>query len=228
MNKRPWVRVFNWVDEWDDDRGLGGWQMRGFESLDPTSRIGLAHDALEHHDATLGPEAEMQAFGAILWGRIQHEPQWHQHNDGHPMRGLVSEVQRFFVEGMEFCTPLKQKPLDDESSEEYLCKFGDDIVSFLRFGDEYDTSPETLCETIEEARQRADDMIAWIRYGYRRVERRWDRLGGVSAFMDAFHEVADHEYTKMQGEFGDKLIVRIWGGSLGAEVVYRERSDRLY
>lgn len=226
MFNKTIVRRFTWTDERSSDSGLSGWVMKGFESLEPSQTFGLAHDALEHYDATLGADAEMDAFGAILWGRGCSG--WRFGMDG-VESALVSDIQGFVGRGMEWCTPLPIKTLsryaaaeDVEHLESNLEEIERRITKALLATAEFDDEPPRVT-TAEEAALRASHMVQWMRRGALRVNRRWSRAGGWQAFMDCFTEIADSPLAKGRYcEVGDRLVIRIFGGERGVKLIHRD------
>lgn len=195
---KPRVRWFTWVDSFSNDLGLAGWQMRGFEKLEPSQEFGVAHDALEHHTSALGMDAEMMALGSILYGR------WDRDDLTIP---LALDVVGFIAKGAEWCTRVQRsKPFDGEEDylENHLTKFGGALMTTLL--QEYEGSRDLAGEDLEA---RINDMKAWIRRGYRRTERVWAPHYGHDAFVSAFDFITREVKAIGEREMADRLKVRI-------------------
>ena len=221
MFNKPMIRRFNWEDgrSHPSSRGLEGWLMKGFETLDPTLGFGVAHDALEHFDATLGADAEMMAFGAILWGRGDSGFKFGPNG---VMYALVSDIQGFLEDGMEWCKPIPTRPLRDSEfsksvwAEDTLSDFRRAMVKGLLEPDGNDNPPRLTDKA--EAMLRTDHIVQWMRRGMKRTERRWGRSGGHEAFVSAFHQLKDDRNVQSSNhEMGDVLIVRIMPDGRGVD-----------
>lgn len=193
---KPRVRWFTWVDGHHTEHGLAGWQMKGFEDLEPAADFGVAHDALEHHTLALGMDAEMQAFGAILYGRWQR--------DGLGLcRPLAADVHDFLGTGAKWCTPCKRFTTldDDDWSETAIAEFAKELKGMLVDSGNYDDS-DMLDDRIK-------DMCEWIRRGFRRTARVWENHYGHHAFLSAFDDIVREVKRIGSAEPGDRLKIRI-------------------
>lgn len=186
---RPLVRRFTWCDGHGNDWGLEGWQMKGFESLEPSSSFGVLHDALEHFDATLGMDAEMMAFGGILFGRWVYEDM-HRH--------LADDVFEFIDRGAGEVSDIPTQGFLEIEDEQRIAKF------FI------EVKQQAHDKGIELDRDQPRRMIDWMRKGFRRHERRWAKAGGRSAFQSSF-ETYRNDKAFNHGEIGHTLTLRILG-----------------
>lgn len=227
--KRPLIRRFTWTDGDDDDNGLEGWRMDGFETLDTVQGFGLAHDALEHFDATLGMDAEMKAFGAILYGRIDYGWRPARGGRGTNLEDLQYDIQRFLEDDAEWCTPIPYKPLSDkliastEWAENKLNEFEAILVRMLQEPNEMRGGDEPFCPNEADARIKASHMVQWMRRGYTQTVQRWEKVDGQQGFINAFDVIANHEYTTRDyGENGDRLVIRIDGSYGGTTLKFTD------
>lgn len=222
MLKRPIIRTFNWcVDH--PETGLSGWQLPGWEDLIPSMDFGVAHDACEHFDLTLGLDAECLALGAIYYGRVAGGFWNRSMTRQDPADILGHEFVVDFVngEGGKWPTQITSRrwQLDDDA-ESALTELEAHIVKYAMEGQNGDDPLPEL-----QARAEAENMLRWVRRGYRRAQRRWDQHGGPFAFLDMFDAVT--QGVKAIGEpedENDKLIVRLWGEG-NADVRVKEYVD---
>lgn len=230
--KRPLIRRFTWTDGHDDDDGLEGWRMDGFETLGTAQGFGLAHDALEHFDATLGMDAEMKAFGAILWGRVDYG--WQSKGVGRSidLEDLQNDIRDFLEDGAEWCTPIPYSRLREKTNasadwaEGRLNTFEASLVRMLRGPNEMRGGDEPFCPDEADARTKAGHMVQWMRRGFKQAERRWAKVDGQVGFINAFDVIANHEYTtRNHGENGDRLVIRIDGSDGGTTLKFTDMWD---
>lgn len=232
--KRPLIRHFTWTDGHDDENGIEGWRMRGFEELDTVQGFGLAHDALEHFDATLGMDAEMKAFGAILWGRIDYG--WRSSSRGRltTIDDLGYDIQRFLEDDAEWCTPIPYSRLREGTTgsadwaEGKLNEFEATLIGMLQEKNEARGGDEPFCPSNADARIKAGHMVQWMRRGFQQAERRWAKVDGQLGFINAFDTIANHRYTtRDHGENGDELVIRIDGNYGGTTLKFTDVYDTL-
>lgn len=235
MFNRPLVRRFTWSEGHDNENRMYGWKMRGFEDLDPATGYGVAHDALEHYDSTLGMDAEMQALGAILWGRWNCG--WGQNGRRPSWQLTLASDLKYFIEGSStgnWCSSIPRRVLRDSETEDAewaessLRAFKREAVKVLQEEREGQHPASCFRLTDAEFSSKVEDMMQWMRRGYKRVQRRWNFAGGQSAFMESFDYIAEHKYCTKVFEPGDKLKITILGGSRGVELKLRSVYDGNY
>ena len=175
--------------------------MKNFERLDPSYGFGVAHDALEHQTAMLGMDAEMKAFGSILYGRWNRE--------GKALTGpLADDVKGFLVDGAEWPTRChRYTSLEDESEwyEETLSNFSAELFRMIR-------AEDSLAHRYEAPwmlGQQIKDMCEWIRRGFRQTARVWAPHYGHDAFVSAFDDITREVDRIGSADHGDRLRVRI-------------------
>lgn len=189
---RPIIRHFTYYSD-HNNQGNRGWVMKGFESLEPAWSFGVAHDALEHFDATLGPESELLALGAILWGRYSHD--YWTSNTRHALGYLVSDWEKFFEEG---CATPAPCPGQIHHFDDYL------ELALSELNRRFESSLERWITSSD-----ADNMVKWVRKGIHASERRFARLSGTG-FMDVFRQIAEAKETNSDDyEDGTKLTIRV-------------------
>lgn len=222
MLKRPYKRHLTYVDDRTTEFGFDGWVMRGFESLEPRTGFGIAHDVLEHLDTRLGMDAEMQAFGSIIYGRVYHNLLNAQ--QVFP-KAFVDDVTGFLRQGAEFCSDISVRSLTASDLEDHwwyeqcVEGFRNTLFEALIATDADYDGP--ICESREEALQRADSMAQWLRVGLIRVERRWAPAGGNCSFADCFQALVEHPLLQ-RAEVGQRATVIVYGGQRGIEVIEHE------
>lgn len=195
---------------WDIGAGSGesGWIPAGQPNFDPSFSGGVvAHDLLEHMRATKGAQPitnEMQALGAMLWGRGQAGAL----NDC-PGKVLADELEYHAVD--VFCSidkPPRPVPrLRDERMEEWIAQAVKRArKTVIRELDHNGWRAERR----RDLRQSLDWLAAWLRTGVRRAIRRYPTLG-PGQLVSLFNRVeqATEHLLKEEGYEGDYIAVRI-------------------
>lgn len=204
-------RIFKW-DE--DERGIEGWIMRDMPHFDAGTGLTVAHDILEHFDNGTELEDEMQAFGAIVYGRVEGG-YWSLIANGHytkPAEVLSRDLSEFLFGHGQIATLQDRvtRPIgtdDDYGTEETFAAIA---AETLRLGerdwdpeeDEHGNDIELTNAQKEAMRETMRRAVSWMRVGYRRAQRRW-KFSNRETFASMFYELERKiEDVTKQGRFG--------------------------
>lgn len=209
-----YTRYFDWSHS--DDYGHG-WIMRGMPNFDPADPIGMAHDVLEHitpNDDSM--EAEMRAFGVIIWGRGTSG--WFHRTLGRHRVGynLSADLVRFIMDTFNHGEDLEEAPpgrgrkrLDDDELESLLFETFKYTLRSLR-----DEAPSYFdhASTVDLARDFGATFmrraLPWMRMGMQQAARRY-RDTSPDDFTWMFEELAQALAKQPEGDTGDVLRVTV-------------------
>lgn len=192
------VKNFEYVEDYET--GSLGWLL---ENAPKTFRVGegiaVAHDTLEHfQDTTDSWEDELQAFGALCFTRgISGDLSTPYHRSGESAIALdIYEALRFF-EGE--CKQREVKPLRQKGR--WSCYGFDFIDNAIKIAigmfEEY--------ESTNVSKQTITGIRNWMRYGYRRAEKRFHKDNRIASKM--FANIRDAVDKIKFAEEGDKIKV---------------------
>lgn len=179
--------------------------MKGFETLDPMTGFGVAHDALEHFDSTLGPEAELLALGTIIWGRYNYGF-WSGAHHGRALGYLADDWVDFFNEGARVPKPCPGGSLAVDDTDEHTLRELEAL--FVTRLEEWVTLAQ------------ANNMVQWVRKGIHASQKRFQYLT-ATGFMEAFRTIKESKLVRSQYESGTKMTIRV-SQEAGAELFLHE------
>lgn len=192
-----------------------GWIMRDMPHFDTSLGFGVAHDVLEHFDHGDCVTDEFQAFGAILWGRVNgcYASLAETGVSEFSHKSLASDLGEMLVREKLVIPDVRTRPLADDGYEPE--KKLDELrmliwQSVAHFDDELNGTP-----TFRGYDAAVDLTLAWMRVGYRRAARRWGHTNPeslASMFWEMEREV--DALTKRGPEWrelreNDMLIVSV-------------------
>lgn len=198
-------RIFKWGE---DERGIEGWLMKDMPHFDSAYGLGVAHDTLEHFDNGDCISDELQAFGAIVFGRILGGYWAMQRGDysgeRRPAVQLAADLVEFIFRNDATIPARATRPLpsDDYDVEPVLADIAACTVEHaLR---EQTCWDEWEPKSREEMESIMRDAVSWMRVGYRRAQRRWAH-GNPEQFACLFYdlEAKVDELTKRGPERGE-------------------------
>ncbi len=203
------TRVF--TCETHSDFGSLGWRPKNDYDADPLSGMATAHDTLEHFEDDIGRISdELQAFGAMMWGR--GEGGWFWQNTMYcPGANMASDLPELYShyhhQGMYFGpAPRRTNRLNDEC-ECWLDKFRSQSIRNAK--DMYGVDMSDVRRFIGWCRD-------WMRIGYRRARRRFRNISACQ-FTYAFEEISRR---------ADKLLTHAYEGmTLTIKVDIRTLND---
>lgn len=184
-------KTFTWKT---DENGTDGWIPDSNPSFWASDARIVAHDTLEHFQDDTGDAAgELQALGAVLLGRLQHDSNL-------TSKGLASDLTFLawqIADQMPTTAKISRK-LSDDYAEEIL---GHALQNFRESEEAIESSitPEQL-----------QHVLSFIRTGYRRALRRYKngfRL--FSLFHDLQTAVEEAERRNRYREHGQRLIANV-------------------
>lgn len=211
-----YTRYFDWKDSANFEPG---WIMRGMPNFDPFGSLGMAHDVLEHltpNDDSM--EAEMRAFGVIVWGRSSAG--WFSQSIGNadPAHHLGRDMEEFiagrFIAGAQLldAPPGRgRKPLDDEDAESLFRQLSINALRDLKRNWSYQSNvdEEEKRDLIRFGVNFLRSARPWMRMGFRQAERRY-RDSNPDEFAWMFGQL-EREFRNIAytGEFGEVLRVTV-------------------
>lgn len=202
------VRTFNWVK--NDGHGIFGWQAEDNPHFTPVLGFGLAHDVVEHMDNEQGMDAEMRAFGVLVYGRGCHG---YFHDDAHLANSLASDLNSFYKDGAEDPSDidepllLGEEGIDGIEIENHINNFLDAFESGMDEALIADPAwPQSRMDRVKE------NITGHMRRGVRMAHAAHGSSGNT---FRAFQYVEDHlavmgiasEYDREEFVEGDKLMV---------------------
>lgn len=197
------------IFEWREDEEFGGygWIPKGKPHFNANEGLGIAHDTLEHFPADANVEtmdAEMRAFGAMLYMRV--ESGWYYQN---AYRGaadvhLGSDIGRFLQEvrfdQWKLTNPGITRRIDETMEDEMDAIFKTAIKNANEWRD--DDPHFKLDHT-------TDWMRGWMRRGYRACIKRYHgaKPHELAYLFDQVKETVDKQYER--GDEGQELHVLV-------------------
>ncbi len=159
----------------DSEHGISGWFLKDApSSFNASNGRMIAHDILEHFaDTTEHVHDECQALGAYILTRLDTEYYYEKFSIYQPYEALASELASLLRGIMEDYAHLKEPPRTYRIStkhgdhEETLIKASQKALILWR---------EECDEEYQDpniAKRYLNQMIAWMRIGYRRALRRY-------------------------------------------------------
>lgn len=206
------TRSFVW--EKDDERNTAGWRAEDNPYFSPTLDFGLCHDILEHMNNMPGMDAECEALGILVWGRVSMN-YFSSYQVG--TVAVASDIMDFFRDGADMPGDVENEPLGPEDCEDHVLVetlIGDvcqEVEAMMEDWSEYDPTRE--CPPIEETGRR---IAGHMRRGVRRAHKEY---GDRVAFQLAFEHLEDHfaikgwcrehDYGREEFQPGDRLTVTV-------------------
>lgn len=210
-----YTRYFDWKDSANFEPG---WIMRGMPNFDPIGSLGMAHDVLEHltpNDDSM--EAEMRAFGVIVWGRGM-SGWFYRANSRYTVAATLSHDLCEFIrnhylggETLHEAPPGRgRKRLDDDDAERILFDvFRETLKATRRSAPDYMDDDEEIADLRHYAAGFMRTAMPWMRMGFRQAERRY-RDSNPDEFTWMFEQLeSEFRNTAYTGEFGEILRVTV-------------------
>lgn len=195
------IRVV-WDWSYGDRSGEHGWLQRNQPEFDPVGAdFTVAHDALEHFPARYGDIAdECIALGALVRGRGLAGTL-----NACPIDTLSYELNAFFEErvGCVQKPPSHMTPMRGSLAGEAEEIFTEAVKRAV------DPIPSQAIEDAQEFDDHCKRILAWMRIGYRRCERRFP--GSTPWHLACLFDRVKHEggeYLR-RGEVGDTLHLAV-------------------
>lgn len=203
-------QVIRKVFDWKENTEYGdGWVIRGMDGFYPVGGNGFAHDCLEHLDETVGIEAEMRAFGSILWVR-GITGYFEQYGSRHGAAyNMASDITQFLTDSGLKC----EMPVDFHTSPQYgILEDGEGIITEIlstvirdipgEFESQWDKEIDK-----EKLSQSLGAVCAWIRFGYRQCERRYGKWSTADQMAWIYSEIvkAFDKNFSIVGDVGESL-----------------------
>lgn len=176
-----------------DQNGLSGLQMQGYPDFDAVQGMGVAHDLLEHLTPRAGAAGEAEAFGAILYMRVEgcleslNGRLLLQKDLAVELLGLIATHE----DGK--CQPPEGDTLYDPEVEENFLEFFETLATAE------DDDPE--CPVSVEDRE---NLKAWVIHGYLLAQEKYpNEWKAAELFYEA--ETLVDNYLKGERYEGDKV-----------------------
>lgn len=203
-------KAVEFVCEEDEERGYFGWRQAGQSGFDPVPGLGVAHDLLEHFPGGTDSMAdEFQAFGAAMFVRYDgcYTGWSHNHSFAHHMSDLEDVLKPAIQSGYRLEPPPPTRPLEEHHEREL-----ERYVVNARKG------AANACEIWgplpdDDIEQIVTDSVGWIRTGYRRARRRYQRYyaSHVARTFEAIIEKVDKfDNTSRWGALFEGMRIQVY------------------
>lgn len=204
----------------DVERDFFGFKPTWFDNADPTSGRGVAHDMLEHFRHQAGPvEGELEAFGAFLAIRLE-QGAIYAIGSRSPTDVLAEDVRGLLVDMADLGLPVPAPKTSRRLNELHVWA-DDTLVDAVRRG--MDLARREWASRREQGQQAPDagqlltdtlqaTLVAWIRQGYRRALRRYDRLDLYQLGNAFFSKIGNKLEQLLDSEFlteGDRIRISL-------------------
>ena len=216
------------IFEWREDKEFGGngWIPKGYPDFNAGDGLSIAHDTLEHFaDGDGSLSAEMEAFGSMLYIRVQSGWFYSRGNARGAAPNMGSDIARFLQQmrwqDMNLRNPGRTYRLGDG--------LDDEIEAIITEGLRQANDEEAYSGDEVPFRYTRDwkiqYMVGWMRKGYRRCKQRWHDAGPhqLSYLFDRIVRDVDDRFRT--GDFGDELHVRVNNKTLEHSVTRRYAED---
>lgn len=191
--------------------GIEGWQIAGApECFEPSSGLGVAHDAMEHFDLDGTLESELLAFGAALYIRGDDMANYWAETGRRETRfseNMSHDLAYFLLERDMDVAPTRSPHLWEEGDEDRLQQLAERTLAVMH-SEVLSMQDEPL--DVDRAQEALRLTLHWMRRGYRKAAQRWrylTRAEVLAMFISVEQEAT--RYLK-DAEAGDELIVRLF------------------
>lgn len=204
---------FTWQDASENERGVSGWVMSTMPHFDPVQGMGAAHDILEHFTPRAGNAGEAEAFGAIVWIRLEGG-YWAAFADNpHTSRMSVEEhakgMGQEFGDFLHYSDYEMAEPLDFERVEEPDDEDGTRAILRLicahaarHCRNEHGMDPSK--------RHCIKLMYQWLCSGYAKVQEFYgNNAPNMAALFWELEKAIDNNIKYVEHYSGDSIEVRI-------------------